>query len=336
MNCALLVRHNMFCFLVFSFKTSVTAGVLLHDAYPCTVVCREISERNFVLKYKYLFLRLCRLYLCYTACTKWPSRNDDEDVLLFLKNHHPINFYSIMARLVPIAARDYSYSSLLALIVLFSSSAQVSSFQVSVRPVKVIDIHHQAITSNRIQTCYTRKSGLIAPNVERSSSQLFSWSSDDELQGSDRIKACIPYVLPLLDGDFFGKYIYQRIPPLGTLDQILVAPLVSILQSFPFLSLVLFGLLSIGTRNAEGMSRNVRFNAQQAVLIDLVLIFPTIVHEGLSDVYVPRVWAEFGCNFVWYFYTSAIAYSVVMNLRGKKPNGLPILSDAAEFMTGPF
>lgn len=140
----------------------------------------------------------------------------------------------------------------------------------------------------------------------------------------------------MYEKDYFGKYIYQRIPPLGTLDQIFIAPLTSILQSFPFLSLILFLLLSLGTRNVDGMSRNVRFNAQQAVLIDIALILPTIIYEGVEDVDVPRQLAEFGCNFVWYFYMSAIVYSVTMNLRGRKPNELPFISETAELMTGPM
>lgn len=161
------------------------------------------------------------------------------------------------------------------------------------------------------------------------------WSNND-LNGSDKIKACIPYILPILDGDFFGKYIYQRIPPLNTLDEIFLQPLVQILQSFPLLSIALFVLLSLGTRFSTDMNRNVRFNAQQAVLIDMVLIFPTLVQEGLADADIPRFYSEFGCNFVWYFYMSAVVYSIAMNLRGKKPDGLPYLSQFAETMTGPF
>ena len=163
------------------------------------------------------------------------------------------------------------------------------------------------------------------------------WSNNDELNGSDKIKACIPYVLPILDGDSFGKYIYQRVPPLHTVDDILLQPLVTILQAYPILSIALFVLLSLGTRfSAETMSRNVRFNAQQAVLIDMVLIFPTLVMEGLDGVEIPRVYSEFGCNFVWYFYMSAVVYSITMNLRGKKPDDIPYLSNFAETMTGPF
>ena len=146
---------------------------------------------------------------------------------------------------------------------------------------------------------------------------------------------CI-FQLPLLDGDIFGQYIYQRVPPLKFLDDLLLAPLVSIFQSFPFLGLVLFLLLSLGTRNADGMSRVVRFNAQQAVLIDIALVFPTLIGEGLDGVGIPRVYEEMGSNFVYYALMSSILYSVIMNLRGRKPNGIPFVSEAADYITGPF
>lgn len=227
----------------------------------------------------------------------------------------------------------------LALSFILAFSTEVDAFQV----------HTSALTSKPLKNgrafdINTERNVLLLADRSKqpvtratsSSTQLHALWNNDELQGSDRIKACIPYVLPLLDGDFFGKYIYQRIPPLGTIDALFIAPMVSILQSFPFIPLLLFCLLSLGTRmNTENMSRNVRFNAQQAVLIDVALILPTIIQDGLVDVDVPRVWAEFGCNFVWYFYMSAIVYSVSMNLRGRKPL-LPYLSDAAEVMTGPF
>mmetsp|Transcript_21281 Transcript_21281/g.31958 ORF Transcript_21281/g.31958 Transcript_21281/m.31958 type:complete len:237 (+) Transcript_21281:143-853(+) len=170
----------------------------------------------------------------------------------------------------------------------------------------------------------------------RSYTQLHnSWNSED-INGPDKLKACVPYMLPLLDGDIFGKYIYQRVPPLGLLDDLLLAPLVSIFQSFPFLGLILFLLLSLGTRNVDGMSRAVRFNAQQAVLIDIALIFPTLIGEGLDGVGVPRMYEEIGNNLVYYFLMTSIVYSVVMNLRGRKPNGIPYISDAADYITGPF
>lgn len=175
-----------------------------------------------------------------------------------------------------------------------------------------------------------------ARSVSSKCTKLYGFFDNDEVSDADKVKACIPYMLPLLDGDSFGEYIYKRIPPLHALDEAFIAPMVSALQAFPLLSLVLFCLLSLGPRFVDGMSRTLRFNAQQAVLIDVGLILPTIVQEGLEGTEVPRPWAEIGCNFVWYVYMTAIVYSVLMNLRGRKPDGIPYVSQAAEMMTGPF
>jgi len=97
----------------------------------------------------------------------------------------------------------------------------------------------------------------------------------DELVGQDKLKACIPYVLPLLDGDFFGSYIYDRIPPLKFLHELLLSPFVSIFDKIPFVGIILLVILSIRKRNTNGISCMVWFNAQQAVLIDVVLSMPT-------------------------------------------------------------
>jgi len=218
-------------------------------------------------------------------------------------------------------------------------------------------------------TTTTRTTTNMNNNRPKTTSQLHQFFSDDEIdQGPDRIKSCIPYILPLLDGDSFGKYIYQRIPPLGAIHDVVLAPLVSIMQAQPLLSLGLFVLLSFGTRNTD-MSRFVRFNAQQAVLLDVALIFPTLIGESVSPTaatsggglfgggggsgaagaasaagaavasnapLIPTYLDEFGCNFVYYIYMTAIIYSVVSNLRGKKPNQIPYISQAAEYTTGPY
>ena len=70
--------------------------------------------------------------------------------------------------------------------------------------------------------------------------------------------------------------------------------------------------------------------------IDIVLIFPSLVSEGLTDTGIPRVYEEMGNNFVYYALMSSILYSVIMNLRGRKPDGIPYVSGAADYITGPF
>ena len=164
------------------------------------------------------------------------------------------------------------------------------------------------------------------------------WSnSDEDIEGSDRFKACVPYLLPLLDGEMFGKYIYERVPmPLGFLDSLFVGPLYETYSQVPFLGLIMFLALSLGTRGNTEMSRSVRFNAQQACLIDIVLVFPELIGSAFEGENIPRYVAEPSMNFVWYTYMAMILYSIYSNLKGKKPDQLPWISDYAELMVGPF
>jgi hypothetical protein len=170
------------------------------------------------------------------------------------------------------------------------------------------------------------------------STELGMWNNedDDNISGKDRVTSCVPYMLPILDGDHFGKYIYQRIPPLGMLDSILIRPLESLYHSIPFLGLGLFLLLSFGTRNTD-ISRPVRFNMQQAILIDIALIFPELFGAfGGAGGGLPRAIVEPASNFVYYAFAAAVLYSVSNNLGGKKPNKIPWISQAAEMQIGPM
>lgn len=160
---------------------------------------------------------------------------------------------------------------------------------------------------------------------------------EGDIRGPDRIKSCIPYMLPLIDGDNFGTYIYERIPPLGTLDYVLLRPIVDAFNAVPFLSVLLFIAFALGPQ-LTGQSREVRFNAQQAILIDIALIFPSLIGEAVAeaDANLPRSIMEPSSNFVWYGMSYMVMYCVISNLRGKKPDQIPIISTAAEFSIGPF
>lgn len=170
----------------------------------------------------------------------------------------------------------------------------------------------------------------------KSTTRLEMWSGDEELEGIDRYKACVPYLLPLLDGEMFGKYIYERIPPLGFLDSLFIGPLYEGYSHVPFLGLIIFISFTLGTRGNTDMSRNLRFNAQQASLIDVLLIAPELIGSAFEGEDIPRYLQEPCMNFVWYAYMSMVLYSIFNNLRGKKPDQLPWISGYAEMMVGPF
>ena len=214
-----------------------------------------------------------------------------------------------------------------------TTSIGKSSFE-STATIHSVVLDHLAVSVRQ-----PRRSSPFRPatySVFGKSALFGMWSQDDEIEGSDRIKACIPYLLPLIDGDHFGQFIYERFSLLGTIDAFTIGPLAEWGHKIPFLSLGLFIVLTLGTRFNSSMSRNLRFSAQQAALIDVALLFPELIASGFVEDPVPRYIAEPCCNFVWYAYMTAVLYCIISNIRGKKPDQIPYLSNSAELMVGPF
>ena len=163
---------------------------------------------------------------------------------------------------------------------------------------------------------------------------MFDQDDGSELNGTNRLFACLPYLVPLLDGDSFGKYIYMRIPPLKIVEQIFLGPFVRLDETIPFFGFGLFLALVFLSRNTN-ISRGVRFNMQQALLIDIALIFPDLIGSAMSK-NTPMFLIEPATNFVFYAYATSIGYSIISNLSGKTPRGIPVISEAADRAVGPF
>jgi hypothetical protein len=163
------------------------------------------------------------------------------------------------------------------------------------------------------------------------------WRGTEDVQGADVLKSCIPYLLPLLDGELFGKYIYQQVPPLGFLDSLFIGPLSEFYNRVPFLGLIMFLALTLGTRMNTDMNWNVRFNAQQAALIDVTLVFPELIGSAFEGEDLPR-YIEAPCmNFVWYTYMAMVLYSIWSNvILRKRPDQIPWISAYATTLTGPI
>ncbi|CAB9523292.1 Protein TIC 20 [Seminavis robusta] len=154
-----------------------------------------------------------------------------------------------------------------------------------------------------------------------------------EIQGSDRIVSCIPYLLPLMDGDRYGRFLFTLLPPLGMADTLLLGPFKFIYFSIPFAQFLAFIGLSFLSRNPE-IPRPIRFNMQQALVLDILLIFPSLL--GRLPFAMPRVLVESGSNFIFYALVACVGYALVSNLSGKLPNQIPVVSEASELQIGPF
>ena len=116
--------------------------------------------------------------------------------------------------------------------------------------------------------------------------------TDDEVELASKALACLPYLLPMSDAIPFGQYVINDFP-LIALPLLPFAPFVALLNAIPFGGFIVFIGLSTGSRNPQ-FPRFVRFSMQQAVLLDIALIFPQLFQSifGATNIKVPEALVE--------------------------------------------
>ncbi|MFB8796939.1 MAG: Tic20 family protein [Microcoleus sp.] len=142
---------------------------------------------------------------------------------------------------------------------------------------------------------------------------------------SDRIFACLPYLLPLIDGLAFGQFLFRQFPVL----QLLLIPLAPLMQiySLPFASLVIFFALYLGVVRNENISHFIRFNAMQAILLDIVLMLCGLVLPILRNAFQIAFIAQTLYNMVFLGVLAAFIYAIVQSSLGRYAE-IPPISDA--------
>ena len=141
----------------------------------------------------------------------------------------------------------------------------------------------------------------------------------------DRIFASLPYLLPLIDGLAFGRFLFTQFPVL----QLLLIPLSPLMQiySLPFASLVIFFALYLGVVRNENISHFIRFNAMQAILLDIVLMLCGLVLPIFAKGFQVAFIAETLYNMVFLGALAAFLYAVVQSALGRYAE-IPPISDA--------
>ena len=141
----------------------------------------------------------------------------------------------------------------------------------------------------------------------------------------DRIFASLPYLLPLIDGLSFGRYLFAQFPVL----QLFFVPLAPLLQiySLPLASFIIFFALYLGVVRNENISHFIRFNAMQAILLDIVLILCGLVLPIFSQGLQVALMAKTLYNMVFLGALAAFVYAVVQSLLGRYAE-IPPLSEA--------
>ncbi|WP_373530546.1 Tic20 family protein [Nostoc sp.] len=144
---------------------------------------------------------------------------------------------------------------------------------------------------------------------------------------SDRIFACLPYLLPLIDGLVFGSFLLNQFPAL----QVLLLPLRPVLIIYGSLGqfgqlIVFFALFFLVVRN-EKISHFIRFNTMQAILLDIVIFLCSILVRVLGQVPGTGFAIETVANTIFLGVVAAVGYSIIQSVIGRYAE-IPAVSDA--------
>ena len=148
----------------------------------------------------------------------------------------------------------------------------------------------------------------------------------------ERALAAAPYLFPLLDGLRYGRFLFQQYP----ITRVIVSPLAPLAQIYytvPFASLILFFAIYLGlVQQTDRWSKFVRFNAMQAILLDILLILPGVIESVFKapaygaglQVYISLY------NTVWIFTLATFVAGVFGALVLGKTTRLPLVAEAAD------
>eukprot|EP00246_Nothoceros_aenigmaticus_P001140 TRINITY_DN11504_c0_g2_i1.p1 TRINITY_DN11504_c0_g2~~TRINITY_DN11504_c0_g2_i1.p1 ORF type:complete len:293 (+),score=34.84 TRINITY_DN11504_c0_g2_i1:60-938(+) len=144
----------------------------------------------------------------------------------------------------------------------------------------------QSILTSRLLR--SRNSGALPAQGEKSRKQDVIVRGSNRPGAGERVLSAVSYFLPLLDGIQYGRYFFQQFPVAETLFYPLF-PILQAYKSIPYSNLIVFFTLYLGVVRNEKTDRYVKFNAMQAVVLDVPLYDlrqdkQNIKHHGLHSI----------------------------------------------------
>eukprot|EP00892_Ulva_mutabilis_P010723 jgi/Ulvmu1/8022/UM004_0259.1 len=147
----------------------------------------------------------------------------------------------------------------------------------------------------------------------------------------DRVLSSLPYLIPMCDGLKYGKFLMVQYPIFATVLAPL-SPFARLYFSVPFFPLIVFFAVYLGIVNNQSLDRSVRYNAMQAILLDIILIIPSLLESTLRPSFGSGPFLQAyitGYNTLFLFVLSAVVYGVGSCAAGQIPR-IPLVSEAAE------
>ncbi|KRH97161.1 MULTISPECIES: Tic20 family protein [Cylindrospermopsis] len=142
----------------------------------------------------------------------------------------------------------------------------------------------------------------------------------------DRIFACLPYLLPLVDSLAFSGFLVQQFPILGIV-LLPILPIATVYQASGYGQiLVFFALFFFVVRN-EKINHFIRFNAMQAILLDIIIFLSSILLRVFGTLPSSDFAVQILENTIFLGIFACVVYSVFQSLNGRYPE-IPAISEA--------
>ena len=141
-----------------------------------------------------------------------------------------------------------------------------------------------------------------------------------------RLLALLTYLLPWSDGLPFGRSLTSLFPVLQWLS-LPALPLVLIEQAIPFGGFILFLVLFLGVVRNQRVPYFIRFNALQAILLDIILIVLSLAFNLLLAPLGGNFAVRTLANTVFLGMLVLVLFWIIQCLRGKEAD-IPSLSEA--------
>ena len=152
-------------------------------------------------------------------------------------------------------------------------------------------------------------------------------SSQSSETALDRVFGSLAYLLPIADVYFFGEFVFRQFPIFGDIYQPL-APLIAINNGFG--GFILFLGLYLGVAVNPKISRFIRFNVFQAILIGILISLCQLLLQYVFQK-IPGIEpvTQVLMNTVFFGTWAMAIYGIVMSAMGKYTE-IPQLSETAQ------
>ena len=152
-------------------------------------------------------------------------------------------------------------------------------------------------------------------------------SSQSSQTAADRFFGSLAYLLPIADVYFFGVFVFDQFPIVRELYTPLL-PLVTLNNGFG--GFILFMVLYIGVAANPQVSRFIRFNVLQAILIGILISLCQLLLQYVL-VKIPGIEAltQVLMNTVFFGTIVMAVYGIAMSALGKYTE-IPQLSETAQ------